>query len=180
MAEWSPPSASPTGHRICRWPTRRAACPAGSPMRRQTALALKDENALSSMLNTLTLPVFLLSGITLPLTLAPPILRTLGNFNPPGLCGQRCTRAFPWSYRQCSGGRRLSYDRDSGPAGPGLGHARLSESNGLNAPGCALSFYLHGRQHQCCRPCRSTHTTSYRQPGLRGRRSRPTSVRQGR
>lgn len=46
------------------------------------ALALKDENALSSLLNTFTLPIFLLSGITLPLTLAPPILRTLAKLNP--------------------------------------------------------------------------------------------------
>ena len=46
------------------------------------ALLLKDENGLSSLLNTLTLPLFLLSGIYLPLTLAPPLLRTLGNFNP--------------------------------------------------------------------------------------------------
>ena len=46
------------------------------------ALLLKDENGLSSLLNTLTLPLFLLSGIYLPLTLAPTILRTLGNFNP--------------------------------------------------------------------------------------------------
>lgn len=46
------------------------------------ALVLRDENALSSFLNTLILPIFLLSGITLPLTLAPPILRTLGNVNP--------------------------------------------------------------------------------------------------
>ena len=46
------------------------------------ALAFKDVNALSSTLQTLTLPIFLLSGITLPLTLAPPVLRTLGYFNP--------------------------------------------------------------------------------------------------
>lgn len=46
------------------------------------ALAFKDENALSSVLNTFNLPLFLLSGITLPLTLAPPLLRTLGNLNP--------------------------------------------------------------------------------------------------
>lgn len=46
------------------------------------ALALKDVNALSSTLQTLTLPIFLLSGITLPLTLAPPVLRALGNINP--------------------------------------------------------------------------------------------------
>ncbi|GER90490.1 transport permease protein [Dictyobacter vulcani] len=46
------------------------------------ALLLKDENALSSLLNTFSLPLFLLSGITLPLTLAPPILRLLASFNP--------------------------------------------------------------------------------------------------
>lgn len=46
------------------------------------ALLLKDENGLSSFLNTLTLPLFLLSGIMLPLTFAPAILRSLGNFNP--------------------------------------------------------------------------------------------------
>jgi ABC-2 type transport system permease protein len=46
------------------------------------ALLFKDENGLSSFLNTLTLPLFLLSGIYLPLTLAPAILRMLGNFNP--------------------------------------------------------------------------------------------------
>jgi ABC-2 type transport system permease protein len=46
------------------------------------ALLLKDENGFSSMLNTLNLPLFLLSGIFLPLTLAPPILRALGNINP--------------------------------------------------------------------------------------------------
>ncbi len=46
------------------------------------ALLVKNENGLSSILNTLTLPLFLLSGITLPLTLAPPLLRDLGNFNP--------------------------------------------------------------------------------------------------
>lgn len=46
------------------------------------ALTLKDVNALSSSLNTLTLPIFLLSGITLPLTLAPPILRVIALFNP--------------------------------------------------------------------------------------------------
>ena len=46
------------------------------------ALALKDVNALASFLNTLTMPIFLLSGIYLPLTLAPPVLRTIAAFNP--------------------------------------------------------------------------------------------------
>lgn len=46
------------------------------------ALGLKDENSLSSLLTTLTLPIMLLSGITLPLTLAPPVLRIVAAFNP--------------------------------------------------------------------------------------------------
>jgi ABC-2 type transport system permease protein len=45
-------------------------------------LALRDANALSSFLNTVLLPLTLLSGIYLPLTLAPPILRIIANFNP--------------------------------------------------------------------------------------------------
>ncbi|HLZ58428.1 MAG TPA: ABC transporter permease [Ktedonosporobacter sp.] len=46
------------------------------------ALALKDANALSSFLNTVSMPLILLSGIYLPLTLAPALLRTIANFNP--------------------------------------------------------------------------------------------------
>lgn len=46
------------------------------------ALGLKDENALSSFLTTFSLPVVLLSGITLPLTLAPPALQVIAAFNP--------------------------------------------------------------------------------------------------
>ncbi len=46
------------------------------------ALLLRDSNALSSFLNTLTLPALLLSGIMLPLTLAPPIIRNIALVNP--------------------------------------------------------------------------------------------------
>lgn len=46
------------------------------------ALLLRDANALSSFLNTLSLPILLLSGITLPLTLAPPIIRNIARINP--------------------------------------------------------------------------------------------------
>jgi ABC-2 type transport system permease protein len=46
------------------------------------ALAMKDEGALASMLNTITVPLLLLSGITLPLALAPQLIRTLAKFNP--------------------------------------------------------------------------------------------------
>ena len=46
------------------------------------ALALKDENALSASINTFVLPITLLSGVMLPLTLAPELLRTIAKFNP--------------------------------------------------------------------------------------------------
>ncbi len=46
------------------------------------AILLQDTNALSSFLNTLTLPALLLSGILLPLTLAPPIIRSIALVNP--------------------------------------------------------------------------------------------------
>ncbi len=46
------------------------------------AIFLRDEGGLASTLNTLTVPLLLLSGITLPLTLAPQAIRTLARFNP--------------------------------------------------------------------------------------------------
>lgn len=46
------------------------------------ALAVKDENTLASSLNLFTLPLLLLSGIMLPLTLAPTWLRDLATINP--------------------------------------------------------------------------------------------------
>lgn len=46
------------------------------------ALKLKSEDAMAPLLNTITQPVLLLSGIMLPLTVAPDWLRTLALFNP--------------------------------------------------------------------------------------------------
>lgn len=46
------------------------------------ALTLKDENALASLVNFLFLPLLLLSGIFLPLTLAPDWLRKAATLNP--------------------------------------------------------------------------------------------------
>ena len=46
------------------------------------ALVLKTEDALASVLNSLAVPVLLLSGILLPMTLAPERLRTLSDVNP--------------------------------------------------------------------------------------------------
>ena len=46
------------------------------------ALLLKREDALASVVNTLATPLLLLSGITLPLTLAPKIIRSIASVNP--------------------------------------------------------------------------------------------------
>jgi len=45
-------------------------------------LALKDANAFAALIQTLITPVMFLSGILLPLTLAPQVLRTIGRVNP--------------------------------------------------------------------------------------------------
>jgi ABC-2 type transport system permease protein len=46
------------------------------------ALALKEENALASTVNLFALPLMLLSGIMLPLTLAPQVLQNIAKANP--------------------------------------------------------------------------------------------------
>jgi ABC-2 type transport system permease protein len=46
------------------------------------ALRLKREDTLASVINTVATPVLLLSGITLPLTLAPKIIRSIASVNP--------------------------------------------------------------------------------------------------
>jgi ABC-2 type transport system permease protein len=46
------------------------------------ALLLKREDAMASVLNTIATPLMLLSGITLPLTLAPKIIRSIASVNP--------------------------------------------------------------------------------------------------
>jgi ABC-2 type transport system permease protein len=46
------------------------------------ALRLKSEDSMASVLNTMSAPLLLLSGITLPLTLAPQIIRSIASVNP--------------------------------------------------------------------------------------------------
>ncbi len=46
------------------------------------AMLLKQEDTLASVLNTVATPLMLLSGITLPLTLAPRIIRAMASVNP--------------------------------------------------------------------------------------------------
>jgi ABC-2 type transport system permease protein len=53
-----------------------------APVSYAIALAVKDEGALAASLNTITMPLMLLSGIILPMALAPQIIRTLARFNP--------------------------------------------------------------------------------------------------
>jgi ABC-2 type transport system permease protein len=46
------------------------------------ALLVRDEGGLASMLNFLTQPLLLLSGILLPLTFAPVLIKTIASVNP--------------------------------------------------------------------------------------------------
>ncbi len=46
------------------------------------ALLVKNENALAPMVNSLALPILLLSGILLPMSLAPEWLQVVSDFNP--------------------------------------------------------------------------------------------------
>jgi ABC-2 type transport system permease protein len=46
------------------------------------ALVLRTEDAMASVVNSLAVPLLLLSGILLPMTLAPGWLRTLSEVNP--------------------------------------------------------------------------------------------------
>jgi ABC-2 type transport system permease protein len=46
------------------------------------ALLVKDEGSLAAAVNLVTLPLLLLSGIMLPITLAPNILQNIAKFNP--------------------------------------------------------------------------------------------------
>jgi ABC-2 type transport system permease protein len=46
------------------------------------ALWLRSEDALAPLLNTITLPVLLLSGVLLPLSLAPGWLQAIATINP--------------------------------------------------------------------------------------------------
>jgi ABC-2 type transport system permease protein len=45
-------------------------------------LLLKDEDALASTINFFNQPILLLSGVILPMTFAPTLLRTIAEFNP--------------------------------------------------------------------------------------------------
>ncbi|MCI0713098.1 MAG: ABC transporter permease [Chloroflexi bacterium] len=45
-------------------------------------LIFRDESSLAASLSTLTLPLLLLSGVLLPLSLAPELLQTIADFNP--------------------------------------------------------------------------------------------------
>jgi ABC-2 type transport system permease protein len=53
-----------------------------APVSYAIALIVKDEGALAASINTLVVPLMLLSGIMLPLTLAPKIIREIARFNP--------------------------------------------------------------------------------------------------
>jgi ABC-2 type transport system permease protein len=45
-------------------------------------MLIRDQGTLAGMISTLTVPLLLLSGVLLPMTLAPDLLQTLAQFNP--------------------------------------------------------------------------------------------------
>jgi ABC-type multidrug transport system, permease component len=53
-----------------------------SPVSYTLALVLKSEDALAPVVNGMTLPLLLLSGVMLPMSLAPDWLQTVAKFNP--------------------------------------------------------------------------------------------------
>ena len=53
-----------------------------SPISYTLALVLKSEDALAPVVNGITLPLLLLSGVMLPMSLAPDWLQTVAKFNP--------------------------------------------------------------------------------------------------
>jgi ABC-2 type transport system permease protein len=53
-----------------------------SPVSYVLALVLKSEDSLAPVVNGLTLPLLLLSGVMLPMSLAPDWLQTVAKFNP--------------------------------------------------------------------------------------------------
>ncbi len=46
------------------------------------ALLVKDEGTLAATTNFFTLPLFLLAGVMLPVTFAPPVIQSIAKFNP--------------------------------------------------------------------------------------------------
>ncbi len=53
-----------------------------SPVSYTLALVLKSEDALAPVVNGISLPLLLLSGVMLPMSLAPDWLQTVAKFNP--------------------------------------------------------------------------------------------------
>jgi ABC-2 type transport system permease protein len=53
-----------------------------SPVSYTLALILKSEDSLAPVVNGLSLPLLLLSGVMLPMSLAPDWLQTIAKFNP--------------------------------------------------------------------------------------------------
>jgi ABC-2 type transport system permease protein len=53
-----------------------------SPVSYTLALVLKSEDSLAPVVNGISLPLLLLSGVMLPMSLAPDWLQTVAKFNP--------------------------------------------------------------------------------------------------
>jgi hypothetical protein len=95
------------------------------------ALVLREENSLASTLNLVVLPL-LLSGITLPLTLAPHLLRRIANANP-GLRGRRRQGTQQRQPRRPPRRPSLRAVGGAGRCGARLGGPPATQRHGLNS-----------------------------------------------
>ena len=89
-------------------------------------IATKSEDALAPMVNTLALPILLLSGILLPMTLAPPGCRSSPTSTRSSTSSKHCAR--------CSAGEFVDPDRRhrAGAGGGAGGAGRLAREPGAD------------------------------------------------
>ena len=137
------------GVRAARAAARRAARPRlhrrgrgrpGVGVVRRPALLVKSEDAFAPLLNSVVVPLVLLSGIMLPLTLGPGWLQGIGRISPfryiidamrgafsgstpPRSCWRACWSRWAWRRCACGWGRASSSARTLRPGRPPGGQA---------------------------------------------------------
>ena len=107
-----------------------AACSATSSA---LGLNLKQIGSLAAVVTGVQLPLTLLSGILLPLSLGPEWLRVLGHLNPMYYAVQASRSLAAGSVLTGTVGRRLPGDRRRGRAGAVVGHPQLPARDGVIA-----------------------------------------------
>ena len=93
-------------------------------------IATKSEDALAPMVNTLALPILLLSGILLPMNLAPQWLQIVSDFNPFKHIVEALRAVFRGDFVEPD---RLDRDAAGGGAGGARELARGTDAGGADA-----------------------------------------------